>query len=141
MAYAIALGYDIPELKELAKRKFQALEKEKWTNTEFEAVRDAVFGTTPSRARAFGRCFLRLIFITSKISFKTLGFNHAMRAKTNDMRLLGRALAERILTQDELMNVTSTTQWALDQNKQGKRALQDELMKAKRETQRARDQI
>ena len=53
------------------------------------------------------------------LSHKTLAhalLDHAMRAKTNDMRLLDRALAEKILTQDELMNVTSTTQWALDQN-------------------------
>lgn len=41
--------YDSPELKELAKRKFQALDKDEWTNIEFETVRDAAFGTTPSR--------------------------------------------------------------------------------------------
>ena len=83
---------------------------------------------------------LRSVVLSHKTLVHAL-LDHAMRAKTNDMRLLDRALAEKISMQDELIKITSTTQWALDQNKQRKWALQGELMTTKGETQRAPDQI
>ena len=45
--YAVAEKYDIPELKELAKGKFQALVSSKWPLDDFYDIAEAVFSTTP----------------------------------------------------------------------------------------------
>lgn len=47
LVYAIAEKYDIPDLKALAKRKFQNLAESKWPHDEFHVVAEAVFSTTP----------------------------------------------------------------------------------------------
>lgn len=45
--YAIADKYDIPQLKILAKSKFQALVHSKWPFDDFPAIIKATFGTSP----------------------------------------------------------------------------------------------
>ncbi len=47
LVYAIAEKYDIAELKELAKRKFQMVANSKWPHNNFLAVVGEVFSTTP----------------------------------------------------------------------------------------------
>lgn len=47
LVYAIAEKYDIPELKELAKRKFETLVNSKWPHEDFHAVTETIFSTTP----------------------------------------------------------------------------------------------
>ena len=46
LVYAVAEKYDIPELKELAKHKFQPLACSKWPHNDFHAVTEVVFSTT-----------------------------------------------------------------------------------------------
>ena len=46
LVYAVAEKYDIPELKELAKQKFQTLACSKWPHDDFHAVIEIVFSTT-----------------------------------------------------------------------------------------------
>ena len=47
LVYAVAEKYDIPDLKALAKRKFQDVAESKWPLDDFHAVAEAVFSTTP----------------------------------------------------------------------------------------------
>ena len=45
--YAVAEKYDIPDLKDLAKGKFQGLARSKWPHDDFHALAEEVFSTTP----------------------------------------------------------------------------------------------
>ena len=47
LVYAIAEKYDIPDLKTLAKGKFQSLARSKWPHGDFYALAEAIFSTTP----------------------------------------------------------------------------------------------
>ena len=47
LVYAVAEKYDIPDLKGLAKDKFQSLARSKWPHDDFCALVEAVFSTTP----------------------------------------------------------------------------------------------
>lgn len=47
LVYAVAEKYDIPDLKALAKRKFQNLVESKWPHDSFGAIAESVFSTTP----------------------------------------------------------------------------------------------
>ena len=47
LVYAVADKYDIPDLKDLAKAKFQSLARSKWPHDDFYALAERVFSTTP----------------------------------------------------------------------------------------------
>ena len=47
LVYAVAENYDIPELKDLAKHKFQTLASSKWPHDGFHAITECIFTTTP----------------------------------------------------------------------------------------------
>ena len=47
LVYAVAEKYDIPDLKDLAKAKFQNLAWSKWPHDNFYTLAEAVFSTTP----------------------------------------------------------------------------------------------
>ena len=47
LVYAVAEKYDIPDLKDLAKGKFQSLARSKWPHDDFYALAERVFSTTP----------------------------------------------------------------------------------------------
>ena len=47
LVYAVAEKYDIPDLKDLAKGKFQSLARSKWPHDSFYALAEKVFSTTP----------------------------------------------------------------------------------------------
>lgn len=47
LVYAVAEKYDIPELKDLAKHKFQTLASSKWPHDGFHAITECIFTTTP----------------------------------------------------------------------------------------------
>ena len=152
LVYAVADKYDIPELKELAKRKFHALVKTKWTKIEFEAVGDAVFGTTPSQDTGLRSimcqfCIHHFQSIAEDVKLRSVVLNNeelanallenAVREKKKDMELLDGALAKQISLRDELFAAKEDLRLALDQKKKGEVLLQMELAKAKAETQTA----
>lgn len=148
--YAIADKYDIAELKELARRKFLALMGNELTNVEFEAVRDAVFGTTPSHDRGLRHivcqfCIDHFEYIIKDTRLRSLVLNneelahtmpeHAMLGKTKDMQLLDETLAKKLSLQDEVLAAKGVAQRALDQKSKRELVLQQELAKAKAEVQ------
>ena len=141
LVYAVADKYDIPELKELAKRKFQGLMNNEWFNVEFEAVRNAVFESTPSqdtglRQILFQICIDHFEDIVKDIRLRSVVLSnedlahalleHALREKANNMQSLDQALAKHILMQDALSQAKSTIR-LLDQDKQRDIVLQDKL--------------
>ena len=152
LVYAVADKYDIPELKELAKRKFHALVKNEWTSIEFEAVRDAVFGTVPSqdmglRSIMCQLCIhhfqdivkdvrLRSVVLSSEELAHAL-LENAMREKDKDMELLDGALAKQMSLQDELLAAKGDVRLVLDQKEKAEVLQRKELAKAKAETQTA----
>ncbi len=156
LVYAIADKYDIPELKELAKCKFQALAKNKWESIEFKAVKDAVFGATTSQDTGLQQILSQICIDHFEDIIKDTGLlsvvlsnqelahallQHAMREKTNDMQLLDQALSKQSSMQEDLSQATLVVRRALDQEKQKVVVLQSELAKAKAETERVRNQM
>lgn len=152
LVYAIADKYDVPELKELAKRKFQHLMNNEWSNFEFEAVRNAIFGTTPSQDTSLRQilsqiCINHVEDIVKDVRLRSVVLSneelahelleHAMQEKADNLRSLYQALDKQVSMQDALSEAKSTIRF-LDQNKQKENELQDKLAKAKAETQTVR---
>lgn len=146
LVYALADKYDIPELKELAKRKFHALMENEWTSMEFQAVTDAVFETTLSQDTSLRYIMSQIcmdhfqnIIKDVRVRSVILGnkdvthalLEYATREKINDMQLLNRALAKQNSMQDDLSRARLANRQALDQKKQRETMLQDELAEAK----------
>ena len=155
LVYAVADKYDIPELKELARRKFHALTKYWWSCTEFEAVKDAVFGTTPSQDMGLRDIMCQLCIqhfenIVKDVTLRSVVLSteelahalleNAMLEKVKDMQRLDEALAKQISLRDELLVTKAHLHLASVQNKSGEALLQNELAKAKAETQAAVNQ-
>lgn len=155
LVYAIADKYDIRELKELAKRKFHALVKDEWSNLEFEAVRDAVFGSTPSQDMGLRDimcqfCIHHFQDIIKNVRLRSIVLGNeelahallesAMLEKVKDMQTVDGALAKQMSLRDELLVTQREHRLTLDQKKKGEALLQKELAKAKAETQMAVNQ-
>ena len=152
LVYAVADKYDIPELKELAKRKFQHLMNNEWSNVEFEAVRDTIFGNTPSQDTGLRQilsqiCIDHVEDIVKDVRLRSVVLSneelahalleHAMREKADNKRSLDQALVKQMSMQDALSGAKSTIRF-LDLNKQKENELKDKLVKATAETQTVR---
>lgn len=150
LVYAVADKYDIPELKELAKRKFHALMKDEWSDVEFEAVRDAIFGTTPSQDKGLRDIMCQLCIqhfedIVKDVRLRSVVLSNeelahallenAMLEKAKDMQMLDEALAKQMSLRDELLVIKGDLRVVLDQKMNGEAQLQNELAKAEAETQ------
>lgn len=119
LVYAIAEKYDIPELKDLAKRKFETLVNSKWPHEDLDTVTEAIFSTTPD-----GDMGLRQVVIdicaqhfqeilkdeASKAAFLeykgiTTGvLDAAVKKIEQDRVLLDETFAKRVALEDELSN-------------------------------------
>ncbi len=80
LVYSIADKYDIQELKELAKEKFECLVKEQWVQDAFPEALRAVYGTTPGTDRG-------LRDIAARISYDNI--TELMSADSAFGRVLG----------------------------------------------------
>ena len=125
LVYAIAKKYDIPELKDLAKRKFETLVNLKWPHKDFHDVTEAVFSTTPDRDMGLrqvvteicGQHFQDILKDeASKAAFldnnaiATAVLDAAVRKIEQDKVLLDEAFAQRMALEDELSNVKEETE-------------------------------
>lgn len=142
--YAIAEKYDIPELKDLAKRKFETLVRSKWPHDDFYNITKAVFSTTPDgdmglRQNVMDVCgnhfqdILRdeqsgAAFLDNKVIAAAV-LDAAVRKSVRDEVLLDKAAAKRIALQDELSKAISTI-----------KELEAKLAKARLDTSKAVDQ-
>ena len=130
LVYAIADKYDIVELKELAKRKFQTVANSKWPHDNFLAVVREVFSTTPDgdmglRQVVLDACrrnfqeiledeesrsgFLANTAIAAEVS------TAAVRKIKEDRIQLDEALARRIAMRNEVSRANENAKEALDQ--------------------------
>ena len=130
LVYAIAEKYDIPELKELAKRKFQTLASSKWPHDDFYAVTEAVFSTTPDGDMGLRQVVLdvcerhfqeilkdrdtRASFLENK-AITAVVLDASVRMIEQDKMSLDGALAKQISLKDELSKAKADTKEALDQ--------------------------
>ena len=148
LVYAIAEKYDIPDLKALAKRKFQNLAESKWPHDEFHVVAEAVFSTTPD-----GDTGLRQVVLDIckehfqeilKDEASRMGFldNYSIAAvvaiaavqRIDHLEVgLDDALAKQIAKEQDLSHIKTDADRALVQ-------LSGELSKAKADMQEALDQ-
>ena len=130
LVYALADKYDIPELKELAKRKFQALASSKWPHDDFHAVTETVFSTTPDQDMGLRQIILdvcgehsqevlkdeesKAAFLCNK-AIATAVLEAAVRRNETDKVLLLEALAKQKSLQRDLEVANRATLGALDQ--------------------------
>lgn len=130
IAYATAEKYDIPELKELAKRKFQTLASSKWPHNNFYAVTEAVFSTTPDEDMGLRQIVIdicgkhfrdilkdeesRAAFLNNK-AVAVAVLDTAVRMNDQYMVLLGGAQAKHVTLAGELSKAKADMQIALDQ--------------------------
>ena len=130
LVYAIAEKYDIPELKELAKRKFQTLASSKWSHDDFHAVTEVVFSTTPDGDMGLRQVVLdvceghfqeilkdrdtRAGFLENK-AITAVVLDASVRKIEQDKMLLDGALARQISLKDELSKAKADTKVARDQ--------------------------
>lgn len=130
LVYAVAEKYDIPELKELAKHKFQILACYKWPHDDFHAVTDTVFSTTPDQDMGLRQIILdicgehfqdiltdeesKAAFLENK-AIAAAVLDAAVRKNEQDKVSLDGALAKQIALQDEISQAKKDVQEALDE--------------------------
>ena len=130
LVYAIAEKYDIPELKELAKRKFKTLIKSKWPHEHFHAVTEVIFSTTPEEDMGLRQIVIdicrehsqdmlkdeesKATFLNNKLIAATV-LDAAVKNSHEDKVLLDGALAREIALKDEIADVKADLQEALDE--------------------------
>lgn len=130
LVYAVAEKYDIPDLKELAKRKFQILAGSKWPYDDFHAVTEVVFSTTHDGDMGLRQIVLDLC----KDHFRQILKDEEFRAGFLDNKAIAIVVskaATRKLDQDQMM---------LDVARATQRSLEMELSKAKADAKAALDQ-
>ncbi|KAF6235108.1 hypothetical protein HO173_006735 [Letharia columbiana] len=130
LVYAVADKYDIPELKELAKCKFQTLARSKWPHDDLHAVTEIVFSTTPDQDMGLRQIILDIcaehfqdilkdegsrdaVLNTKAITVAVL--DAAVRKYDQDTVLLDGFLAKQIELECELLEAKKDAQVALDQ--------------------------
>ena len=116
LVYAVAEKYDIPDLKDLAKTKFQNLAWSKWPHDHFYALAEAVFSTTPDTDMGLRQIVLDLCeqhfqdilknkeFRVGFLEIPAIGavvLGAAVCKIDQDKTLLDGALAEKIALKDE----------------------------------------
>lgn len=123
LVYAIAEKYGIPELKDLAKRKFQTLASSKWPHDDFHAVTEAIFSTTPDSDMGLRQIVMdicaehfqdvlkdeesKAAFLDNKDITATV-LDATVRKNEQDKKLLDEGTAKRIALEDELSKARST---------------------------------
>ena len=120
LVYAMAEKYDIPELKKLAKGKFQPLINSKWPHDDFHAITELIFSTTPEEDMGLRRivvdiCRERFQDILKDKESKAAFLNNKLIAATvldvavqkihQDKVLVDGALAREIALKDEITKV------------------------------------
>ena len=129
LVYAIADKYDIPELKDLAKCKFDYLARSKWPHDDFHAVTEAVFSTTSDGDMGLRQIVLdicgqhfqdiledeesRAAFLDNK-AITTTVLDAAVRKNKKNKELLDASLAQRIALEFELSEAKSEIEEALE---------------------------
>ncbi len=133
LVYAIAEKYDIPELKKLAKRKFQTLVNSKWPHDNFHAVTEVVFSTTPEEDMGLRRIVMdicrehfqdilkdeesKATFLNNKLIAATV-LDAAIQKNNRDEVLLDGALARENALKDEVTKVKADLREALGKKNQ-----------------------
>ena len=130
LVFAVAEKYDIPELKDLAKLKFQTLAGSKWPLDEFQAIAESVFTTTPDNDTGLRQIVLDLCGkhfhhilkdeesragLLEIQAIAAVVLDAAVRKIDLDNMLLDRALAEQIAIREELSQAGADRQEALHQ--------------------------
>ena len=142
LVYAIADKYDIAELKELAKFKFQTLISSKWPHDDFHAIAEAVFSTTPDEDMGLRKIVLetcikhfrdilkdeesRAVFLNIK-AITAAALNAAVWQMEEDETKLDSAKARQSALEDELKKARKTLE---DELKKARKTLEDELKEA-----------
>ena len=129
LVYAVAEKYDIPELKELAKSRFQTLVRSKWPHDDFDAVIESIFSTTPDEDIGLRQIVLDICEENFEDILKTrdsrAGFlenqaiaavvlDAAVRKIDQDKMLLDEALAKQIALGAELLEANEDKQEAIN---------------------------
>ena len=130
LVYAVAEKYDIPDLKDLAKGKFQSLARSKWPHDDLYALAEEVFSTTPDTDMGLRQIVLDLceqnfqdilknedsragLLVIPAIGAVVLGA--AVRKIDQDRMLLDESLAKQIALKQELSKAEADFKEALDQ--------------------------
>ena len=128
LVYAVAEKYDIPELKDLAKHKFQTLASSKWPHDEFQAIVECVFTTTPDNDMGLRQIVLDLCEkhfhdilkdeesragLLEIQAIAAVVLDAAVRKIDQDNMLLDGALAKQIAMREELSQVEADRQEAV----------------------------
>ena len=115
--YAVAEKYNLPELKELAVRKFESLMTSQWHHANFEQIIKAVFTTTPSKdeglrrvvQEACSRNFEKILeddgtrdAVLNDKSLSKAVISAVMGKQEEDKLLLEEAKAKDVVLRDEL---------------------------------------
>lgn len=130
LVYAIAEKYDIPELKQLAKRKFEILACSKWPHDDFHAVIEVAFSTTPDGDMGLRRIVLDIcedhfqdilkqkesragFLINENVAAVVL--DAATRKIDDNKMLLDGAFARQVVAREELSIAKANVSAALDE--------------------------
>lgn len=130
LVYAVADKYDIPELKKLAKCKFQTLVSSKWPHNDFREIAEAVFLTTPDEDMGLRQVVMevcvehfqdilkdeesRAAFLNIK-AIAAAVLDAAVQQNEQDKMLLDGAVARQIALEDELSKAKADLLEALEQ--------------------------
>ena len=152
LVYAVAEKYDIPDLKDLAKSKFETLATSKWPHVDLYAVLETIFSTTPDGDMGLRQIVLdicrqhaqdilrdneaRAAFLDIQ-AINTIVLDTAVRNNDQDRILLDLTLAKQIALEDQLSKAEAEAQRVLDENIQTTGVLAFELAKAKAEAETA----
>ena len=130
LVYAIAEKYDIPDLKALAKHKFQDLAWSKWPHEDLHAVVESVFSTTPDNDMGLRQVVLDICeehfedilrqeeFRAGFLEVHTIAavvHGAAVRRIDHDKILLDDALAKQTAMRNELSQARADVKEALNQ--------------------------
>ena len=148
LVYAVAEKYDIPDLKDLAKGKFQSLARSKWPHDDFYALAERVFSTTPDTDMGLRQVVLDICEEHSEDILRNEGSRASfleipaigavvLRAAVGkfdqDRMLLDGAVAKQIALREELSKAMANAKEAARRNS-------EELSRAKVSLKEALDQ-
>ena len=148
LVYAVAEKYEIPDLKDLAKAKFQNLTWSKWPHDHFYALAESVFSTTPDTDMGLRQVVLDICEKHSEDILRKEGSKAAflelpaigavvLRAAVakfdRDSRLFDGALAKQIALREELSEAKADA-------KEASRRMAEELSRTKADLKTALDQ-